>query len=224
MNEYNDKLRAYTRDSSALVQEVSSAIGGLEQKIKDLEKSRDEAYKAWRDFTIAAVTASVGCALIGALLAPFTFGISAVVGAAGAIATGVGLGIKAAENMAAYNDYCGQIRTANEDLKKKQRLRSDLLDFNSAMNRVGPAMANFLTSLQTVEGVWVQINSDMVGISRDINEGNVGSMPFLVKTKAAYAINAWKSIDTAAKQFTVESLVDYTSIPFGNAMPEKLAA
>jgi hypothetical protein len=224
MNEYNEKLQAFTRDSSAMIQEVSSLIGGLEQKIKDLEKSRDEAYKAWRDFTIAAVTATVGCALIGAVLAPFTFGISALIGGAAAVATAIGLGIKAAQNRAAYNEYCNQLAAAQDDLKKKQRLRSDLLDFNTAMTRVGPAMAAFLKSLQTVEGVWVQMNSDMVGISRDISESNVGSMPFLVKTKASYAVNAWKSIDAAAKQFTVTSLVDYTSIAFGNQLPERAAA
>jgi hypothetical protein len=224
MNEYNAKMQAFTRDSSAMVQEVSRAIGGLEQKIKDLEKSRDEAYKAWKDFTIAAVTATVGCALIGALLAPFTFGISALVGGAAAIATAVGLGIKAAQNRAAYNQYCQDLAVAQEDLRKKQRLRNDLGDFNLQMGRVGPAMAAFLKSLQEVQGVWVQMNSDMVGISRDITESNVGSMPFLVKQKADYAINQWKSIDASAKQFTIESLVDYTSIAFGNAMPERAAA
>jgi len=224
MNGYNATMQAFTRDSSAMVQDLSSTIGGLEQKIRDLEKSRDEAYKAWKDFTIAAVVASVSCALIGALLAPFTFGIAALVGGAAAIATATGLGIKAAQNRAAYNGYCNEIATSGIELKKKQRLRSDLLDFNKQMGVVGPAMAGFLKSLQAIEGVWAQMNSDMVSISRDINEGNIGTLPFLVKGKVALAVNRWKSIDASAKQFTIDSLIDYTGIPFGNPMPERAAA
>ena len=99
-----------------------------------------------------------------------------------------------------------------------------LLDFNTGMSRVGPAMANFLKSLQTIESVWVQMNSDMVTMSTEISESNVGSMPFLVKAKANHAISVWKDIGAAARQFTGQSLVDYTSIAFGNLMPEKAAA
>ncbi len=220
MNEYNEKLQAFTSGSSAMMAEVNGAIGSSEQKIKDLEQSRDEAYKAWKDFTIAAVTTSVGCALIGGLLAPFTGGVSLLVGGIAAIATGVGLGVKAAQCRAEYNQYCDLISTETVELQKKQRLRSDLGDFNTQMQRVGPAMASFLKNLQTVEGVWVQMNTDMVSISNSITPDNVGSIPFLVKAKANMAIASWKSVDDSAKQFTVESLVDYTSIAFGDKMPE----
>ena len=203
-----------------MIQEVDQAIGATSQKIKDLEKSRDDAYQAWKDFTIAAVTTSVGCALIGGLLTPFTGGLSLLIGGAAAIATGVGLGVKAAENRAKYNEYCKQIATQDVELKKKQRLRSDLGDFNLQMQRVGPAMSAFLRNLQTIEGVWVQMNSDMLAINSSITESSVGSLPFLVKAKSKLAIDSWKDIDASAKQFTVESLVDYTSIAFGDPMPE----
>lgn len=219
MNEYNEKLSAFTGSSSQMITDVNTTIGSLTQKIADLEKSRDEAYKAWRDFTIAAVTTSVGCMLIGGLLAPFTGGVSLLVGGAAAIATGVGLGVKAAQCRAEYNAYCDLIQTQGEELKKKQRLRSDLGDFNVQMQRVGPAMSKFLKNLQTVQGVWVQMNSDMIAISQSVNEGNVGSLPFLVKAKSKLAVDSWQAIDNSAKQFTVESLVDYTSLAFGDAMP-----
>ena len=81
-------------------------------------------------------------------------------------------------------------------------------------------MASFLKNLQTIEGVWVQMNNDMVSISNSITTDNVGTIPFLVKAKANMAIASWKSVDDSAKQFTVESLVDYTSIAFGDKMPE----
>jgi len=219
MNEYNEKLRAYTSGSSKMIADVNTAIGSLEQQIGDLEKSRDAAYKAWRDFTIAACTTSIGCMLIGCLLAPFTGGLSLLAGGVAAIATGVGLGIKAAQCRAEYNQYCTMIQTQGVELQKKTRLRSDLGDFDTQMQRVGPAMAGFLRNLQTVQGVWTQMNSDMIAIGNSVNEGNVGSLPFLVKAKANMAIDAWKSIDDSAKQFTVESLVDYTSLAFGDTMP-----
>jgi len=222
MNEYNEKLQTFTKGSSDLIQQVDQSIGAISQKIKDLEKSRDDAYKAWKDFTIAAVSSSVGCFLIGGLLAPFTGGVSLLVGGVAGIATGVGLGVKAAICKAEYNRYCQQIAEQDIELKKKQRLRGDLGDFNTQMQRVGPAMAAFLKNLQTIEGVWVQMNNDMLAISQNINESSVGGLPFLVKAKAKLAIDSWKSIDESAKQFTVQSLVDYTSISFGDPMPENM--
>jgi hypothetical protein len=223
MNEYNEKLQAFTKGSSKMIAEVNTTIGGLVQRITDLEKSRDEAYKAWRDFTIAAVTSSVGCMLIGGLLAPFTGGVSLLIGGVAAIATGVGLGVKAAQCRAKYNEYCKQIDNESVELKKKQRLRSDLGDLDVQMQRVGPAMGKFLKSLQTVEGVWVQMNSDMLAINGSITEANVGTLPFLVKAKSKLAVDAWKAVDDSAKQFTVGSLVDYASLAFGDALPENMA-
>jgi hypothetical protein len=222
MNEYNEKLQAFTSNSSAMIKELDTTIGGITQKIKDLEKSRDDAYQAWKDFTIAAVTTSVGCALIGAILAPFTGGLSLLVGGVAAIATGVGLGVKAAQCRAQYNEYCQLLDEQNVELKKKQRLRGDLGDFNTQMQHVGPAMGRFLKSLQTVQGVWVSMNTDMLAISNSITPDNVGSLPFLVKAKAQLAIDSWKAVDDSAKQFTVESLVDYQSIAFGDKMPENM--
>jgi hypothetical protein len=222
MNEYNEKLRTFTSSSSSMIQMVDQAIGAASQKIKELEKSRDAAYKAWKDFTIAAVVSSVSCALIGAFLAPFTGGISLLVGGAAAIATGVGLGVKAAENRAKYNEFCKMLKSEEENKKKKIRLRNDLGDFNTQMQRVGPAMAAFLKNLQTVQGVWVQMNNDMLGINNSITEDNVGSLPFLVKAKANLAIDSWKEVGDSAKQFTGGSLIDYTSIAFGDEMPENI--
>ncbi len=222
MNEYNEILQSFTRDSSNLVQMVDQAIGAATERIKGLEKSRDAAYKAWKDFTIAAVTASIGCALIGGILAPFTGGASLLVGGAAAIATGVGLGVKAAQNRAAYNQYCKEIKNEKAEKQKKIRLRSDLGDFNLQMQRVGPAMADFLKNLQTVQGAWVQMNTDMLEINNSITEDNIGNISFLVKSKANLAIDSWKEIGDSAKQFTVGSLVDYTSIAFGDQMPENM--
>jgi hypothetical protein len=220
MNEYNQKLQAFTSGSSKMIQEVDTSIGALAQKIKELEGLRDEAYKAWRDFTIAAVTTAVGCLLIGALLAPFTAGASLAVGAIAGIATGVGLGVKAAQERGKYNEYCNQLDTQNQELMKKQKLRADLGDLNTQMQRIGPAMGKFLKSLQTVEGVWVSMNSDMLAISNSITPENVGESAFIVKLKANQAIEAWKDVGESAKQFTVESLIDYQSLAFGDQMPE----
>ena len=219
MNEYNEKLRTYTRDASTIRAELDSTIGALTQQIADLEKSRDDAYRAWRAFTIAAATASVACFLIGCVLVPFTGGLSLLAGDAAAIAVGVGLGAKAQSCHTKYNSFCEQVQAQGVERTKKVRLRNDLSDFDARMLQVGPAMADFMKSLQTVEGVWAQMNADMVAISNSVNEGNIGAMPFLVKAKANLAIDAWKSVGDSAKQFTVSSLVDYTSLAFGDAMP-----
>jgi hypothetical protein len=132
--------------------------------------------------------------------------------------------VKAAQCRAEYNAACQMIDEETAEKQKKIRLRSDLGDFNTAMGRVGPAMTKFLKDLQTVEGIWVQMNSDMLHISEMVNEGNVGTIPFLVKAKAQAAIDAWKNVDDSAKQFTVQSLVDYDGLAFGDPMPESRAA
>jgi uncharacterized membrane protein len=220
MHDYNDRLQNYTRGSSAMVAEVNTKIGGLAQQIAQLEKARDDAHKAYINFMIAAITSSVACALIGALLIPFTAGVSALVGGAAAIALSVGLGVKSAACKKEYNAYCDQIATQQVDLRQKQRLSNDLRDFNTQIQVVAPAMSSFLQNLQTVEGVWVQMNTDMVALGNSITESNIGTIPFLIKSKAKYAIDSWKAIDSSAKQFTVESLVDYTSVAFGDKIPE----
>jgi len=219
MNEYNQQLQNFTSNSSAMIKELDTTIGGLAEKVKELEKIRDDAYQAWRDFTIAAVTTSVGCYLIGVFLAPLTGGISAIIGGVAAIGTGVGLGVKAAYERARYNEYCKLVDGQGVELKKKQRLRADLGDFNVQMQRVGPAMGKFLRSMQTVQGVWVSMNTDMLSISRDITPANVGTFPLLVQAKVDLAVNGWKSVDESARQFTVESLVDYQSLAFGDPIP-----
>ncbi|MEO8165780.1 MAG: alpha-xenorhabdolysin family binary toxin subunit A [Betaproteobacteria bacterium] len=220
MNGYNEKLQEFTKAGSTMISDVDSKIGELAEKIKGLERSRDAAYKAWLDFTIAAVSSAVGCFLIGAVLAPFTGGASLVVGAAAGLAVGIGLGVKAAENKAKYNEYCKQIVTEKEDRVKKQRLRADLGDFNTQMQRVGPAMGRFMNSLQKVQGVWVTMNNDMLAIGNTVNESTIGDSAFMVKVKSQKAVKSWKAVDDAAKQFTVESLVDYTSLAFGDTMPD----
>ncbi len=207
-----------------MLQQVDDKIGNLGDEIKKLKKDRDAAYKAWQDFTIAAVTTSVGLVLIGAALAPLTGGLSLLVAGGAAIAAGVGLGAKAAANRAKYNQYVALLKDAKVDLKKKQLLRGDLTGLNDSMTLVGPAMAGFVKSLQTIQGVWVQMGTDMKQISESLTPENVGSSAFLVKVKSNVAVDAWKAVDDSAKQFTVESLIDYTSIDFGDPMPESIAA
>lgn len=224
-NEYNDQLKAFTKTSSSMIAAVNTAIGSLlQQRIADLESSRDDAYKAWRDFTVAAATSSVGCMLIGALLAPLTGVVSLLEAGPAAIALDVGLGAKAARCRARYNEYCGQIAGQGVELQKKQRLRNDLGDFDIQMQRVGPAMSGFLKNLQAVEGVWVRMNSDMLAIGNSIGEWNVATLPLLVKHRSRLAVEAWRSVNASARQFTAGSLIEYTSLAFGASMSETAPA
>ena len=223
MNEYNAKMQKFTGSSSQMITDVNQTIGVLSQRIRELEKSRDEAYKAWKDFTIAAAVSSVGAALIGGLLIPFTGGVSALIGSAAAAALGLGLGLKAEEHRAEYNQFCKEVENETLERKKKVLLSGDLSGFDLQMKRVGPAMKAFLENLQIIQAVWTQMNSDMVALHHNINEDNIENTPFLIKMQAKQAIDAWKAIDDSAKQFTVQSLVDYTSIAFGDRMPENIA-
>ncbi len=224
MNEYNEKLRAYTKASSTMVTEVDSIVGSLTQRIKELQVLRDEAYIAWQTFTIASISTFLACGLIGAVLFPATGGISLLVGMAAGFAAGVGLGMKSERCLAEYNAYCAEIATSTVEVRKKQRLRSDLGDFDLQADRIAPAMAKFRTNLESIEGAWVRMRADMLAINQSANEGNIGAMPFLVKAKATEAIDAWKDVDQSAKQFTADSLIDYTSIGFGEKMPANLPA
>ncbi|MFT6337279.1 MAG: hypothetical protein ACJATI_004042 [Halioglobus sp.] len=219
MNEYNEKFKAFTKESGDMMAEVNQLIGGIQTKIKDLEKSRDDAYKAWQDFTIAAVTASVGCVLIGAILAPFTGGASLAIGVGAGIAAGVGLGIKAAENRAKYNEFCKQLVTQKDDMKKKTRLRSDLGDFNKSMGLVGPSMSGFLTKLQGIQGVWLTMNNQLRATADTLSVETFPDSAFGADMLTDEVVGAWQSVKSDAKQFTAESLIDYSSLAFGDEMP-----
>ncbi len=220
MSEYNEKLRSFTKRSSQMVAAVDTIIGSLSRRIQELQAARDAAARAFMDFVIAAVSTTVGCMAIGFLLAPLTAGISTLVGAAAAVAADIGLGIKAAMCMAEYNAYCAQIVTVTDDLQKKQRLRSDLGDFDLVMDRITPAMKTFLKSLEGVADAWDGMKDGMVAINESITESNVGDIALLVEVKANAAIESWKAVDASAKQFTADSLIDYTSLAFGDRIPD----
>jgi hypothetical protein len=111
-----------------------------------------------------------------------------------------------------------------DEPRKKQRLRSDLADFDIQVLRVGLAMTNFLKNLQAVEGAWVQMNSSMLVIGNSITGNNVGALPFLVEARSRLAVDGWKSVRDSARQFTAGSLIDYASLAFGDRMPESQAA
>jgi hypothetical protein len=222
MNEYNDKLRAYTKGTSTMVAEVNASIGTLAQRIKDLQDARDAAYRAYLDFTIAAYMAPIPCILIGAILAPFTLGISFGIGSALAVTLWGTFSAAAARSHDDYNTYCAEIESESVQLRRKQRLRSDLADFDLQAGRVAPAIAELLGNLEGIDSAWVRMKADMLAINQSVDPSNVASMPFLIKAKAGAAIDAWKDVDQAAKSFTAESLIDYASLAFGEKMPQKM--
>jgi hypothetical protein len=224
MNEYNEKLREYTKATSKMVTEVDSIVGSLTQRIKELQVLRDEAYVAWQTFVVASVSTFLACGLIGAVLFPVTGGVSLLVGMVAGFAAGVGLGIKSERALAEYNAYCAEITSSTVELRKKQRLRSDLGDFDLQTGRIAPALTKFRTNLESIEGAWTRMRADMLAINQSANEGNIASMPFLVKAKATEAIDAWKDVDQSARRFTADSLIDYASISFGEKMPVNLPA
>ena len=219
MNEYNQKLTDYIKSSGSMMEEVNRLVGTGDKRVERLTKARDDAYDSWLDYTIAAASSAVGCLLVGALFAPATGGTSLLYGAAIGAAVGTGLGIKAAEFRAEYSAYCKELTTAETDVAKKRRLRTDLVALNTQMKTVGPAMAGFVKNLQGVSGVWTKMNADLIDLGNNVNEGNVGSIPFLVEARANLAIETWRSVETAASEFQVDSLIDVTRTRLGDPLP-----
>lgn len=223
MNEYQQQLAKFTKSSSDMMAAVNKAVGAAEANIKTLERARDEAYASWKKFTIAAITSAVGCVLLGAALAPFTGGASLAVGVvAGAVAGGV-LGSKAAGFRAAYNQAKKDLATQETEKRKKIQLRMDLMGLDTQMKLVAPAMAGFLKNLQGIQGIWGSLNADLITLGNSVNEGNIGTVPFLVKMKAQNAVNSWQKISKSAQQFTANSLIDYQMMSFGDELPAEAA-
>lgn len=224
MAAYNDTMQKFVNSSGQMMTTLDNTLGTLAKQIDKLKTDRDAAYDAWVKWTIAAVVASVGVAIIGGLLAPFSFGASVAVGATAGAAVGIGLGIKASTYMAKYNEYCKELKAKEKDLKQKNLLKGDLTGFSTQMGIVGPAMTKFMGSLASVQGVFAKMTADMTQLSNDITPQNVGTISFLVKSKANLAIDVWKQVGTAAGDFTVDSLINIQgSIPFGTEFPEKAA-
>lgn len=200
ISEANEQVQRYSGQGSKLLEKANGDIGSTRDTIDNvLRPASDEAYKRWRDYTISAVTTSVGVMVLSAgLLFPISIGL------------GAGLGVAAEKERQAYNDLLAEIATKEEDIQKKTRLVADLTGFNKRVNQVAPALSKFKTSLETVEGVWVGMSSNLAYIANNYTVKELSSYPWIAQAmRIGDATEKWQAIGRTSEEFTANALVSY---------------
>lgn len=212
ISEANKQILTYVTSESKIMQTVNQLIGKYKDDIdNNLKPAADAAYKSWRDYTIAAVTTSVGITIL-------TLGILWPVG----LGLGIGLGVAAANQMKIYNRLMDDIKKQQAEIAKKTRLKTDLTGLNGSMSFVAPALKNFKSSLETIEGVWVNIGSNLAYIVNNYGVEQLSSLPWVTQAmRIGDATHKWQDIKETAQHFTQHSLVSYDfSVQWGQKIPE----
>jgi len=209
-NAANGKVQDYASSQSAIFKAVNDLIGKLKDDIKDTQKAADDAYAEWRAYTIAAVTVSIGLTIIGCCLAMPWAGVLAGAGAA------AGLGVAATRAKNSYNDLCDKVKGFEADLRKKGQLNSDLTGLNAAVGDIAPAMTEFKSSLETIEGVWNDIGMNLNYIATNYTVSQLSDLTWVVQTmRILDAQTKWQDIARTAGEFGRNSLVSYKFKKFG---------
>lgn len=203
-----DTMSDYSGNSSKFYQDVADAINIDLSDVKSFQDAADTAYKLWRDLTISAITVSIGLSCLfpwSLILAPISAGV---------------LGSEAQKARDAYDKARSQVNTANEDEQKKIKLKMDLDTFNKQMAPVNDAALNFVKTLEQVEGVWLNISTDLDYIAKNFTPDMFDNLPvFKEAMKLDDATQDWKTIAQKADEYTANSLVTYHIVEFGNDLP-----
>jgi len=209
MSTPNATIQKYTANSSTFYKDAVAAGGQDASDVQTFQTDADAAYTAWKDYTIAAVTVSVGLIVIsGGLLWP-----------AAAAAAGV-LGHDAVEARDNYNKYCAKRDAASADEQKKHQLITDLGGLNTSVGKVGTAAANFVNTLAQVAAAWVTIGQDLAYIVNNYTPEELSNYNWVNQSlKCEQATQDWATIGTAAQAFTIQSLVPFSSQVFGTPIP-----
>jgi hypothetical protein len=231
ISDANIELVRYTSQQSAIMKTANDAIEEIKRTIERMTKESEGALKAWRDFTIAAVAASVGLAILSCLflvLAPFTFGTTAAgtIGlAAGAVAAAAALGKAAADQLKEYNRLCGEIKGSEAKKQQKVLLVSDLTALNKQVTLVGGGMTDFMTNLDKIEGIWLDIAGKLTYICANYTPEKLSDYAWIVQAmKLNDATKKWKEVSVITTEFTQNSLVSYESHNFGSPLSVSAAA
>ena len=207
----NEQVQHYIGQESALIGTADGIIGSFRKDIDErLRPAADGAYKKWRDYTIAAVTTSVGLAVLSmGLLLPLAIGL------------GTGLGVAASKFRDQYNGLMSEIATKEHGIKQKTQLVSDMRGFNVQMAAVGPALTSFKGSLEAILGVWTSISANLAYIVKTYSPAQLADVAWLNQAMAiGVATTKWKAIGETSLQFTQTSLVSYSfGTSFGQTFP-----
>ncbi len=195
----NQEIQVYAGSSSDLLADVNQIIGKLKTSIDQTQDAADAAYKKWRDYTIAAVTTSVGIMILSAgLLWPVAVGL------------GVGLGVAAEMAKAQYNSLMDDVHNLEVDKQKKTLLVTDLSGLNSSVATIAPAMSEFKSSLEVIEGVWNDVGMNLAYIVNNYSVAQLSDLSWVMQAmRIGDAQKKWQDIATTTQQFSQNSLISY---------------
>lgn len=204
-----DEMATYTSDDATFMKEVEADIGQDATDIKTYTTAAAAAYKSWEDYTIAAVTVSLGLMIFsGGLAWP-----------AAAVAAGV-LGHDAVEAREAYDKAESNLHAAEKDKQQKMTLKNDLGGLNHSMPAASAAASAFLKKLQEVMGVWENTATNIAYIADNFTVEKLGDLNWVMQALDLHkATEDWQQIAAATQEYTASSLVTYTLLDFGAKLP-----
>lgn len=202
-------ILSYCTANSQILQDAQ-AIATLDAaNITSLQASAASAYKEWEDYTISALTVSIGLMVLsGGLLWP------------AAAAAGGALGYEAAKEMAEYNADMALISVDTADEVQKNQLVTDLTGLSNLLPGTQSALQNFATQLTIIEGVWLDQNQQLTNIAA-LDDATLGNLPLITqKLDLLKAQAQWQTISNNTSGFTTNCLVTYlTTTQFPNPIP-----
>lgn len=205
-----DTMDDFTAKSSTFYKDVEAAITLDMKNVEQFQQAADDAYKQWRDYTISAVTTSVGLLIV-------TFGLAWPVSAI----LGGTLGNAAKQARDAYNKACEDVATANAEEQKKILLKGDLDAFNKQMMPTDEAADNFLKTLQLVAGVWSNISNNLAYIEQNFTVERIKDLSSTMEAlELSKATQDWQQIAAASLEYTSHSLASYKIQEFGDSLPQ----
>jgi hypothetical protein len=221
-------MKVYTDRSSTTQTALNAEIGGLQDKIAQLEKDRDAAYSKWLGLTISAcivpaVIGIVGIAVMVVLAVPtgggsFAVG-TAVTGAAAALAA-AGLGTAAGLARSTYDDLVKQVGDTSDLMQKRVAYRHDLGALDTTMAFSLPASSQVINQIGVVKDAWVSALQEIKFKVSELGVDNLASGPWLRDADMAASAANWTIVADAMRAFTEGSLVDSDVMAFGSALPK----
>lgn len=221
-------MKTFTERSSKTRAGLDQEIGGLRDKISQLENDRDAAYRKWLALTISAcavpaVIGIVGIAAMVILAVPTggaSFAVGSAVTAAGAGLAAAALGTAAGVARGSYDDLIQEVSTKQEFHQKRVAYRSDLGALDDLMKFSLPASSGIISQLRVVRDAWASSIQEIKFTLADLSVDSLVSGPWLKPDQMAASAVNWTNVDNALKAFTVGSFVDSDLIGFGAPLPK----
>jgi chaperonin cofactor prefoldin len=221
-------METFTARSSQTMTNLDQEIGGLKDKIAQLEIDRNAAYAKWLELTIAACGVSAIIALVGlaasVILAAETAGVSLIVGAVvttGVVAVlGSALGIAAGIARTDYDNLVSELSTKGETLQKRVAYRHDLGALDELMKFSLPSSSGLISQVRLVRESWIRSMQEIRFKVADLSVDSLKSGPWLKEQEMAAAAANWIKVDDAIKAFILGSFVDYQLVDFGKPLPK----